>query len=428
VGCIPTKTLVASAEAIHTVRRGDEYGFRINGLEPDWPRAVERKNAVVAKIRGGLERGFASSQGPQLFRDWAHFESNTRLSVDGHDIDADRIIIATGVAPVVPDETGLREAGYLTNENVMDLLELPESMIIIGGGPEGMEFGQIFQRFGTHVTVLQRRDRVLPREEEEISRELEAILSEEGMDIRTRATPRAVRGRNGERVVVDADVEGREESFEASHLLLAAGRRPRSPRELGLDVAGVAADERGGIKVTPSLKTSAPNIWAIGDVLGHPQHTRFAVYTAGLAVANALDGADTALDETRVPGGVFTDPEVASVGLTEQRAHELGHRIKVGKQLFRRVGRAIAAGHTEGSIKWVVDAETDQILGCHVLGYGGADLLPQALVAMNAPGGKIDPVCHAIYVHPTFSEGVKAATGDLKPVGPSTATGDLSNL
>jgi pyruvate/2-oxoglutarate dehydrogenase complex dihydrolipoamide dehydrogenase (E3) component len=229
-------------------------------------------------------------------------------------------------------------------------------------------------------------------------------------------------------VAVDAEVEGHEERFEASHLLVAAGRRPRSPRELGLEVAGVAADERGGIKVSSDLKTGAPNIWAIGDVLGRAQYTHFSVYTAGLAVGNALDGKDVAVDETRVPGGVFTDPEVASVGLTEQRAHELGRGIKVGKQLFRRVGRAIAAGHTEGFIKWIVDAETDQILGCHILGYGGADLLPQALVAMHAPGGKIDPVCQAMYVHPTFSEGVKAAAGALQPVGPSTAVGNLSGL
>jgi pyruvate/2-oxoglutarate dehydrogenase complex dihydrolipoamide dehydrogenase (E3) component len=235
-----------------------------------------------------------------------------------------------------------------------------------------------------------------------------------------------VTGRSGERVVVEADVAGRAERFEATHLLVAAGRRPRSPRELGLDAAGVAADARGGIQVTPALKTTAPNIWAIGDVLGRAQYTHFAVYTAGQAVASALDGADVAVDETRIPGGVFTDPEVASVGLTEERAHALGRRIKVGRQPFRAVGRARAAGHTQGFVKWVVEADTDAVLGCHVLGRGGADLLPQALIAMHAPGGKIDPVLECICIHPTFSEGVKAAAGNLKPVGPPTATGDLA--
>ncbi|MBI3970552.1 MAG: FAD-dependent oxidoreductase [Chloroflexi bacterium] len=428
MGCIPTKALVASAEAIHTARRGDEYGFRITGLEPDWPRAVARKNTIVGQIRGRLEQEYESGQGPRLIRGWAQFESSTCLRVNGRLLETEKIIVATGVAPVIPDLPGLREAGYLTNETVMDLSQLPESMIVIGGGPEGMEFGQMFQRFGTRVTVLQRRDRVLPREDLDVSRELETILREEGLNIRTGATPRRAEGKNGDRVVVHADIAGREERFAATHLLLAAGRRPRHPAELGLDAAGVSADERGGIKVNRALRTAAPNIWAIGDVLGRAQYTHFAVYTADLAVASALDGRDVAVDETRVPGAVFTDPEVASVGLTEQRAQELGRRIKVGTQPFQKVGRARAAGHTKGFVKWIVDADTDEVLGFHVLGHGGADLLPQALIAMHAPGRKIDPVLKCICIHPTFSEGVKAAAENLKPirhVGPPTATGEL---
>jgi pyruvate/2-oxoglutarate dehydrogenase complex dihydrolipoamide dehydrogenase (E3) component len=428
VGCIPTKALVASAEAIHTASRGAEFGFHVDGLRPNWPAARARKNAIVGRIRGRLEEHLASGEGPELVRGWATFVSNTRLSVGGRELVADKIIVATGVAPVVPDVPGLREAGYLTNDDVMDVDALPESLVIIGGGPEGMEFGQVFARFGTRVTVLQRRDRVLPREDEAVSRELEAILRAEGLDVRTGATPTRVEGRSGRGVSVSVEVAGKMQRVDASHLLLAAGRRPRSPRELGLDAAGVEADPRGGIKVDRYLKTTAPNIWALGDVLGRAQYTHFAVYTANLVVANALDGDQQAVDEGKVPGAVFTDPEVASVGLTEARARELGRRIKVGTQPFRFVGRAVAAGRTAGFAKWVVDAETDEILGFHVLGHGGADLLPQALIAMNAPGGTIDPVNACICVHPTFSEGVKAAAGELQEVGPPTATGDLRGV
>jgi mercuric reductase len=346
--------------------------------------------------------------------------------VDGQALQARSIIVATGVAPVIPELPGLREAGYLTNDDVMDVLQLPESLIILGGGPEGMEFGQIFQRFGTNVTVLQRREHVLPHEDVEISTALEGILRDEGLNLQVRATPKRITGKNGERVTVIADVAGHEERFEASHLLLAIGRRPRSPAELRLDIAGVRADERGGIQVDQTLKTTAPNIWAIGDVLGRAQYTHFAVYTAGLAVANALDGAQVTVDESRIPAGVFTDPEVASVGLTEERALAQGYRVKIGKQLFRAVGRARAAGHMDGFVKWVVDADRDRVLGCHILGYSGAELLPQAIIAMHAPGGVITPVLDCVCIHPTFSEGVKSAAGNLKPVGPRTAAGDLA--
>jgi pyruvate/2-oxoglutarate dehydrogenase complex dihydrolipoamide dehydrogenase (E3) component len=185
----------------------------------------------------------------------------------------------------------------------------------------------------------------------------------------------------------------------------------------------VAADPRGGIKVDRALKTTAPNIWAIGDVLGRAQYAHFAAYTSGLVIASALDGTDVSVDERRIPGAVFTDPEVASVGLTEEAAREQGHQLKVGTESFKALGRAHAAGHLRGLVKWVVDADTNEILGCHVLGRGGAELLAQAQVAMQAPGGKIDPILGYVCIHPTFSEGVKAAASQLKPIGPPIGAG-----
>lgn len=346
------------------------------------------------------------------------------LEVDGRVIEADKVIIASGVAPSIPDIPGLKEAGFLTNETVMDVDELPRSLLIIGGGPEGMEFGQIFHRLGVTVTILQRRDRVLPREDEEISGELEAILRKEGLDIRTQAVPVRVETLPAGRAAVTATVAGRKERFEADRILVAAGRRPHEVAYIGLDAAGIEGDPERGIHVDETLRTTAPHVWAIGDVMGRLQYTHFAVYTSGLAVRNALRGDGVPYKTGRIPGAVFTDPEVASVGLTEREALERERRIKVGRQPMRVVGRARAMGETTGFVKFVVDSETNELLGLHILTHMGADLLPQGILMMHT--GSIDPLQACICVHPTLSEGVKAAAVNLRPLeAVATATGDL---
>ncbi len=425
MGCIPTKTLVGSAKAIQTARRGTEFGFRISEIEVDWPRIRARKDAVVASVVTGIQRGLEQNPQIDLIRGWARFVGPNRLEVDRRVIEAGRVILASGVAPHIPDIPGLKEAGFLTNENVMDLDNLPRSLLIIGGGPEGMEFGQIFHRLGVKVTVLQRHDRVLPREDEEISRALEAILREEGIAIRTRAEPVRVERLPDGRAAVIATVAGREERFEADRILTAAGRRAHEVIEMGLDAAGIEGDPARGIQIDETLQTTAPNVWAIGDVAGRMQYTHFAVYTSGLAVRNALKGERLPYETWRIPGAVFTDPEVASVGLTEQEAVARRRRIKVGKQPMRAVGRARAIGETLGFVKFVVDADTNELLGMHVLSHMGADLLPQGILMMHT--GSIDPLQACICVHPTLSEGVKAAVVNLKPLeAVLTATGDLS--
>jgi len=424
VGCIPTKTLVGSAKAIHTARRGAEFGFRVADVEVDWPRIRARKNAVVASVVTGIQRGLDHNPRIDLIQGWARFVGPNRIEVDGRVIEADRVILASGVVPHIPDIPGLKETGFLTNESVMDVDELPRALVIIGGGPEGMEFGQIFHRLGVKVTVLQRRDRVLPREDEEISGALEAILREEGVDIRTRAEPVRVERLPNGRAAVIAAVAGREERFEADSILMAAGRRAHEVVEIGLDAAGIEGDADRGIQIDETLRTTAPNVWAIGDVAGRMQYTHFAVYTSGLAVRNALKGEGLPYETWRIPGAVFTDPEVASVGLTEQEAVAQGRRIKVGKQQMRAVGRARAIGETAGFVKFVVDADSNELLGLHILAHMGADLLPQGILMMHI--GSIDPLQACICVHPTLSEGVKAAVVNLRPLeAVATATGDL---
>ena len=424
MGCIPTKTLVGSAKAIHTARRGAEFGFRVADVEVDWPRIRARKNAVVASVVTGIQRGLDHNPRIDLIQGWARFVGPNRLEVGGWVIEADRAILASGVVPHIPAIPGLKETGFLTNESVMDVDELPRALVIIGGGPEGMEFGQIFHRLGVKVTVLQRRDRVLPREDEEISGALEAILREEGVDIRTRAEPVRVERLPNGRAAVIAAVAGREERFEADSILMAAGRRAHEVVEIGLDAAGIEGDADRGIQIDKALRTTAPNVWAIGDVAGRMQYTHFAVYTSGLAVRNALKGEGLPYETWRIPGAVFTDPEVASVGLTEQEAVAQGRRIKVGKQQMRAVGRARAIGETAGFVKFVVDADSNELLGLHILAHMGADLLPQGILMMHI--GSIDPLQACICVHPTLSEGVKAAVVNLRPLeAVATATGDL---
>lgn len=424
MGCIPTKTLVGSAKAIQTARRGAEFGFKTSGIEVNWPRIRARKDAVVASIVSGIARGLEQNPRIELIKGWARFAGAHGLEVDGRVIEADKVILASGVVPDVPDVPGLKEAGFLTNENAMDVDELPRSLLIIGGGPEGMEFGQIFHRLGVNVTVLQRRDRVLPREDEEISRDLEAILREEGIDIRTRAVPTRVDPLPGRRVSVSATIAGREERFEVDRILVAAGRRAHEVAQMRLDVAGIEGDPQRGIQIDSSLRTTAPHVWAIGDVAGRMQYTHFAVYTSGLAVRNALKDEGIPYETLRIPGAVFTDPEVASVGLTAQEVLARGRRVKVGKQPMRAVGRARAIGETAGFVKFVVDEESNELLGMHILAHMGADLLPQGILMMHT--GSVDPLQACICVHPTLSEGVKAAAVNLRPLeSVQTAMGDL---
>lgn len=351
-----------------------------------------------------------------MLRGSARFVGPARIEVGSRAVEADRIIVATGVMPVIPDVPGLREAGFETNETVMDLPRLPRSMVVIGGGPEGMEFSQMFHRFGVRVTVLQRADRVLPREDEEISHALADLLRAEGLDLRTGAhLERVEAAADGTRVVI-ARIAGRSERFVCDTILVAAGRRPHELAGLGLEHAGVEGDAERGIAIDPTLRTTAERIWAIGDVIGRMQYTHFATYTAGIAVANALRGEGLRYETGRVPGAVFTDPEVASVGLTEAEARAQGRKVKVGKQPLAGVARARAMGETAGFIKFVVDARTDELLGMHVLAHLGADLLPQGILLLQTAERSLAPLAGCICVHPTFSEGVKAAAGAVRPV------------
>lgn len=419
MGCIPTKALVRSAEAIHTARRGAEFGFHAE-VKVDFPKIVERKNALVAMVRGGLERGFERNPQVELVRGFARFEAPGMIAVDSRALQSERIIVASGVEPHIPEIPGLDTVDYLTNETVMDLEALPARLIVLGGGAEGLEFGQAFHRFGSRVTIVQRNRRLAPKEDPEISAAIEEILRDEGLEILTGTTPARVE-RRGAAVVVETD-SGK--TLEGDALLVSTGRRPHELADLGIAAAGIDGDSERGIAIDEELRTTAPGVFAIGDVLGRVQHTHFATYTAGIAVANALVGEHRRYSTARVPGAIFTDPEIASVGLTAEEAQAQGRKVKVGTQEMAKVGRARAMGETKGFVRFVVDEKTDELLGMHVLAYHGADLLAQGVIAM-AGTGTLAPLTDCICIHPTFSEGVKAAAGNLRPAEIPGAAGDL---
>jgi pyruvate/2-oxoglutarate dehydrogenase complex dihydrolipoamide dehydrogenase (E3) component len=416
VGCIPTKALVGSAKAIYTARRGAEFGFRASGVEADWPRIRARKDAVVGGIVANLTERLERNPRITLIRGWARFLDPHQLAVAGRVIAADQTILASGVVPRVPDIPGLLDVNYLTNESILDMDALPDSLLIIGGGPESMEFGQIFRRFGAQVTVLQRRDRVLPREDPEISGEVARLLRDEGVEISTNTVPTRV-ARTSSGIAVLAAVDGHERSFEARRLLVAAGRAPHGVAQMALDAAAIEGDAERGVRVDDTLRTTASNVWAIGDVMGRMQHQHFSVYTGRLAARNAVSGAGLKYDTARIPGAVFTDPEVASVGLTGEEAMLRGHRVKVGRQPVAAISRALAMGEIRGFIKLVVDADTHRLLGMHVLAPMGADLVPQGVLMMGM--GAVTALQNIVYIHPTLSEGLKAAVAKAEAAAPS---------
>lgn len=382
VGCIPSKALVAAADLYYRAGHNPFAGTRTQSAGVDLGALVAQKDELVASLRQGKYADLIDEYGWTLMQGRASFADAETLLIDGKPLRAGGYVIATGASPVVPSIPGLDDAEYLTNTTALELSEIPESMIIIGGGPEGMEFGQVFARLGTRVTVLQRADRVLPREEAELSGELEAILTDEGMTIRTRTVPVRIEGRNGEQVVVHADVDGHAQQFEASHLLVAAGRRPNTA-QLGLDRAGIAMDDRGAVVVDAKLRTGNPTVWAAGDVTNSPQYVYVAAYQGTLAADNSLNGNGRTVDLSALPRVTFTTPQLASVGMTVAEATEAGYATKTSVLPLSAVPRALVNQDTRGLFKIVADEGTDRLLGVHILAENAGDVIYAGVLAIK---------------------------------------------
>ncbi len=366
-----------------------------------------------------MTRSTEGNDAIELIRGEARFLSPTRLSVGDLEITAANTIVATGATAAVPKFAGLDDIEYLVSDDLFHIRELPEHIIFVGAGAVAMEFSQMFRRYGSRVTVVLRGERILRHHDEEVALSLAEALGTEGIDIRTRTTIVRFEPRGTKKLVV-VEHDGREEALKANVVVIAAGRRAFTDR-LGLDRAGVRYGS-DGIEVTDGMRTSAANVWAAGNVLGGKharyKYTQIAVEHGLIAAENAINGAGRQISYRAAPGAVFTDPEVASVGLTEQEALEAGYEIQVGRHPVNRIGRARVLGETHGLIKTVAEVRTGKLLGMHICAHAAGELIHAGVIAMNAGDGTISPLLDSIFIHPTMMEGVQSSAevvGSAKP-------------
>ena len=412
-GCMPTKALVASAQAAHLARRAADYGIRIEGpITVDMPAVKARKDKVAHTASGNVEKWLRGMERCTVLQGHARFLAAHELRVGDDVIQADRIFLNVGGRAVVPDMPGIDRVPYLTNTSILELDRVPRHLVIVGGSYIGLEFAQMYRRFGSDVTVIERGRNLLPREDEDVSAGIRDILENEGIALRIGATCIRVEPR-GTDIAVGVDCTSGAPEILGSDLLLAVGRRPNTD-DLDLAKAGVALDGRGYITVDDELRTNVPGIWAMGDCNGKGAFTHTAYNDFEIVAANLLDGAKRRVSD-RIPCyGLFIDPPLGRVGMTEAEARAAGRKIRVGKRLMTRVGRAVEKGETQGFMKVVVDAETDAILGGAILGVGGDEAIHSILDTMAAKAPYMT-LQHAVHVHPTVSELIPTILGELRP-------------
>jgi pyruvate/2-oxoglutarate dehydrogenase complex dihydrolipoamide dehydrogenase (E3) component len=413
-GCIPTKTLVASAYAAHLARRSAEYGVWIeSSIKIDISRVKARAEAVSTNARMNVEKWLHGLKGLTIIEGHARFEGPDVVRIGEDLLKASRIFINVGGRASVPEIPGLDSVDHLTNTSMLKLDTVPRHLIVVGGSYIGLEFAQMYRRFGAQVTIIEMAPRLIAREDEDVSEAVGEILSGEGITVRTSATCIGF-APHAEGVAVSIDCTSGEPVAVGSHVLLAVGRRPNTD-DLGLDQAGVAVDSRGYIAVDDYLATSVPGIWALGDCNGRGAFTHTAYNDYEIVAANLLGGENRRVSE-RIPAyALYIDPPLGRVGMSEKEATRTGRKLLVSKRPMTRVGRAIEKGETKGFMKVVADATTKEILGAAILGVGGDEAIHGILNMMNA--GATYPVLQwAVPIHPTVSELIPTILGDLKPI------------
>ena len=411
VGCIPTKTLVASARAAHVARHAADYGVVIDGpVGVDMARVKARKDAIVRESSEGIEGWLKSMARLTVLEGHARFEGPRRLRVKGELLEAERIFVNVGGRALVPGIPGLAAVPYLTNSGMMEIDRLPAHLAILGGSYIGLEFAQMYRRFGSRVTVIELGDRLVPREDPDISAAVKRILAAEGVRFRLGATGLSV-GRRGDQIGITVD--GAPEIL-ASHLLLAVGRVPNTD-DLGLDRAGIATDARGYIVVDDELRTSVPGIWALGDCNGRGAFTHTSYNDYENVAANLLDGGARRLSDRIAAYALYIDPPLGRAGLSEREVRATVRKALVGKLAMSSVGRARERGETQGLMKILVDAESERILGAAMLGIEG-DEVAQSILGLMQAGASYKVIERTMYVHPTVSEYLPTLVGDLRPL------------
>jgi len=413
-GCTPTKTLIASAYVARLAKRAVEYGVEVGPVRVDMARVKARKDAVVESSRTSLEKWLRGLANVSVYRGEARFVKAHTVTVGADTLTAERIFINVGARPYVPDLPGVRQVPYLTNESMMDVDYLPEHLLVIGGSYVGLEFGQMYRRFGSRVTVIEMGPRLIGREDPEVSQAIRDILVAEDIAIRLDAMCIALESAPGGVQVRVEHTEGAPR-VTGTHVLLAVGRVPNTD-ELGLREAGIETDDRGYIKVDDTLNTSVPNVYALGDCNGHGGFTHTAYNDYEIVADNLLSGAHRKLSD-RIPiYGLFTDPPLGRLGRTEAEARRDGFNILIGRMPMTDVSRAREKGETQGLMKVLVDASTKQILGAAILGTGGDEAVQSLVDAMYAHL-PCTVVQHGVRIHPTVSELIPTLLGELAPPG-----------
>ena len=413
-GCIPTKTLIASAYAANLARRAADYGVMIDApVSVDMRRVKTRKDQVAGEASAGVEKWLKRTANLTVIEGHARFDSATTVRVNDDVLEAGKIFVNVGCRALVPPMPGLEGSGYLTNSSIMDVDFLPEHLVIIGGSYIGLEFGQMYRRFGARVTVIEKAPHVIAREDSDVIEAVTTILRDDGVTIETGAECMQVEKR-GKQVAVKLDCAGSAREVEGSHLLLAVGRVPNTG-DLGLDKAGVQVDVRGYITVDDKLNTSVPGVSAIGDCNGRGAFTHTSYNDYEIVADNLLSGASRSVNDRLTAYALFIDPPLGRVGMTDTEIRKSGRRALVGMRPMTRVGRAIEKGETKGFMKIAVDADSKEILGAAILGTGGDEAVHCILDMMYAKA-PYTLMQRAMHIHPTVSELIPTLLGELKPL------------
>ena len=412
-GCTPTKTMMASAQVAHYVRNASRWGVRTENVSVDLAAIVARKNHVVEQFRSGQEKKVAERPDLNLYRGEARFTGPHRIEAAGQTLESERIFINIGTRPSIPKIEGLEKAGYLTNASIMELKEVPSHLVVLGGGYIGLEFGQMFRRFGSRVTVIHSSAQILEREDADVAAELLKILEEEGIKFLLNCRVTHIEKASGE-IRLTYDGAPGESSISGTRLLVATGRIPNTDG-LALDKAGVECDAHGYIKVNKRLETTAPGIWALGDCKGGPAFTHISYNDHQIVFANLMEGKNLSTENRYVPYAIFTDPQLGRVGLTEKEARQKGYKLKIGRLPMNHVARALERDEMAGSMKIIVDAASDRILGASILATEGGELV-QLLGVLVMAGIPFTLLKGAVYIHPTLAEGFFALMESVQPV------------
>jgi pyruvate/2-oxoglutarate dehydrogenase complex dihydrolipoamide dehydrogenase (E3) component len=412
-GCIPTKTMIASAYAAHLARRSAEFGVVTGAVSVDMRKVKARKDEISGKSNTGIESWLKNMENCTVYEGHGRFESSNEVSVGVDRLTSDRIFLNVGCRAVIPDLPGVPVVPYLTNSSMMEIDFLPRHLLIVGGSYIGLEFGQMFRRFGSQVTILEKGPRLIQREDPDISDAIREILEAEGIEVRLNAECIAL-GRSGEDILGTSDCEGKTSEVRASHVLLAVGRRPNTD-DLGLDKAGVATDSRGYIQIDDQLRTNVPGVWALGDCNGKGGFTHTSYNDYEIAAANLLENDPRRVSDRIRTYGLFIDPPLGRAGMTEAEVKKSGRKALIAKRPMTKVGRAEEKGETQGFMKILVDADTQEILGASLLGTGCDEAVHSILDVMYAKR-PYSLIRRAMHIHPTVCELIPTMLGELKPL------------